>query len=74
MDTEDQDYSTLANFTLIAQVATYYRSTMCDLESYQEMNLPTLEELSTKHLMHWKRELHELIFNGMNCADERLAS
>ncbi len=67
MNTESQDYDTVANFKLIAQVAQYYNSTKQDVETYQDLKVPSLESMSTEHLMHWKKELHDLIFNGMNC-------
>ena len=72
MKNEDQDYCALANLRLIAQAAEYHNSTKRDLETYQDMNLSESEVLAAKHLAHWKRELHELIFNGLNC-HERLA-
>ncbi len=74
MNNDRQDYSMPANTRLILQVAKYYSSTASDLAAYKEMNLPSLEQLANKHLMHWKQELRELIFNGINCTDERLAS
>ncbi len=67
MKTEDQDYSTLANFRLITQVALYYNSSKQNIKDYRDMDCQTLEQMATKHLMHWKKELHNLIFNGMNC-------
>ena len=69
-----QDSSTVANTRLIIQVAEYYGSAVSDIATYKDMNLPTLEALATKHLGHWKQELRELIFNGINCTDQRLAS
>ena len=74
MNNDRQDCSTIANAKLILQTAEYYSSTASDLAAYQEMDMPTLEALAIKHLRHWKQELRELIFNGMNCTDERLAS
>ena len=71
MNKEDQEYRALANSKLISQVAEYYRRTRCDLEVYQEMNFTVLENVATEHLMHWRKELHELIFDGMNCHDRR---
>jgi len=69
MTITSQDYETVANFKLIEQVATYYSSTQRDIETYRDMNTPVLESLSIKHLMHWKQELHTLIFNGLNCRE-----
>jgi len=69
MTMTSQDYETVANFNLIAQVATYYCRTQRDIQTYRDMNTPVLEALSIKHLMHWKQELHELIFNGLNCRE-----
>jgi len=68
------DSSTLANTRLIIQVAEYYSFTVANLATYQEMEMPTLEALATKHLLHWKQELRHLVLNGINCTDERLAS
>ncbi len=74
MNNDSQDYSMEANTKLILQVAEYYSFTAWNLATYQEMDMPRLEALSTKHLLHWKSELRHLIFNGINCTDERLAS
>ncbi|WP_415405752.1 hypothetical protein ACLHDG_08275 [Sulfurovum sp. CS9] len=72
MTMTSQDYETVANFKLIEQVATYYSSTQQDIQTYRDMNTPVLESLSIKHLMHWKQELHALIFNGLNCRERLL--
>ena len=61
------DHATEANHRLITQVATYYNDAKENLEFYKEINSISLQEMSTDHLMHWKKELHDLIFNGMNC-------
>ena len=71
---DTQDHSTLANTRLIIQVAEYYSFTVANLATYQEMEMPTLEILATQHLQHWKQELRNLVLNGINCRDERLAS
>ena len=71
---DTQDSSTLANTRLIIQVAEYYSFTVANLATYQEMEMPTLEALATKHLLHWKQELRHLVLNGINCTDERLVS
>ncbi len=60
---ECTDYCQLANHSLIAQAARYYNDCSRDMETYGKLNLPGLEQLTAKHLMHWKRELHNLIFN-----------
>lgn len=69
MNRESQDYVALANLKLIAQVAGYYNSTKRDIENYRVLNVIELEQMSIVHLMHWKKELHSLIFNGMNCSE-----
>ena len=74
MNNDRQDISTLANTRLIIQAAEYYSFTASNLATYQEMEVPTLEALATKHLLHWKQELRHLLLNGINCTDERLAS
>ena len=73
MNNDRQDYSTLANTRLIIQVAEYYSSTQSNLETYQGMNIPSLEALSSKHLLHWKSKLRHLILNGINCSDKEVA-
>jgi len=72
MTTRPQNYATQANHRLITQVAEYYNSTKEDIEFYRDLNAPILETLSTKHLQHWKEELHKLIFNGINCRERSL--
>ena len=67
------DHATQANYRLIAQVAEYYNNANKSLEFYKEVNNIPLQEISTEHIMNWKQELHNLIFNGMNCTDERSA-
>ena len=68
-----QDLQTEANHRLIVQVATYYNRTKEKIDGYKELNNTSLQELSEKHLDHWKSELRSLIFYGMNCTDERSA-
>ena len=63
-----EDYDTVANHGLITQVAKYYNSTKQDIEDYRDMELDVLEQMSIEHLLHWKVELHRLIFDGMNCS------
>ena len=67
MNTEEDHYMDEANQGLIVHVAEYYNETKRDLEVYQDMGYTILEAMAVKHLMHWKKELHDLIFNGMNC-------
>ena len=67
MNEEHQDYRTLVNLRLIAQVAIYYNSSKQNIEDYRDMDYKSLEQMATVHLMYWKKELHNLIFNGMNC-------
>ena len=67
MNRENHDYRTLANLKLIAQVAIYYNSSKHNIAVYRDMDCQTLEQMATEHLMYWKKELHNLIFNGMNC-------
>ena len=67
------DPVTQANHRLITQVASYYNDAKENLEFYQEVNSTVLQEMSEEHLEHWKCELRSLIFNGMNCSDERSA-
>ena len=69
MNNHRQDISTFANTRLIIQVAEYYSFTASNLATYHEMEMPTLEALAAKHLLHWKQELHTLIFNGINCRE-----
>lgn len=69
MNILQQDYETLANHKLIKQVALYYNSSKQNIEDYRDMDCQTLEQMATEHLMHWKNELHNLIFNGMNCSE-----
>lgn len=71
MTTRPQDHATQANYRLIAQVAEYYNDTRENIDFYKELNNTTLQEMSQEHLQHWKSELRSLIFNGMNCTDER---
>jgi hypothetical protein len=66
MTTLHDDYETLANQRLIAQMARYYNSARLDIEIYREMNATVLEEMAAEHLAYWKRELHTLIFNGLD--------
>ena len=66
---EHTDPLTEANHRLITQMATYYNDAKKDVEFYKEFNSPTLETLRREHLMHWKKELHTLIFDGMNCSE-----
>ena len=73
MTTRPQDHATQANYRLIAQVVEYYNDAKENIEFYQEINSPVLQEMSQNHLLHWKKELRSLIFNGMNCTDERSA-
>ncbi len=70
---ERTDYSQLANHSLIAQAARYYNDCRENLEFYEDINSITLQDMSKAHLMHWKKELRALIFNGMNCTCERSA-
>ena len=74
MNNDRQDISTLANTRLIIQAAEYYSFTASNLATYQEMEMPTLETLAAKHLLHWKEELRHLVLNRLNCTDERLVS
>lgn len=74
MHSNIQDDRMETNTKLILQVAEYYSSTKSNLAIYQEMEIPTLEALASKHLLHWKQELRRLVLNGINCTDERLAS
>ena len=67
------DHATEANHRLITQVATYYNDAKENIEFYKEVNSTVLQEISEEHLEHWKCELISLIFNGMNCSDERCA-
>ncbi len=60
---ERTDYSQLANHSLIAQAARYYNDCSQGMETYRKLNLPVLEQLAKKHLMHWKGELQDLIFS-----------
>ena len=71
MDSISDDYAAQANCELIAQAARYYNNTREDLVFYQRFNSDALQKLSRKHLMHWKKKLRSLIFNGMNCIDQR---
>ncbi len=65
------DEAQRANDRLIALVANYYNQTRRDLEFYRKIDSELLQELTREHLRHWKRELRSLIFNGLNCQDER---
>ena len=69
MTTIPRDHATEANHRLIAQVAEYYNDAKENLEFYKEVNSTVLKEMSQDHLLHWKRELKSLIFDGMNCCD-----
>ena len=71
--TKPLEYATQANYRLIAQVAEYYNDASNNIEFYQKVNSPSLQEMSRDHLLHWKNKLRSLIFNGLNCADERSA-
>ena len=71
MHSNTQDQRMETNTKLILQVAEYYRSTKTNLAIYQEMEIPTLEALASKHLLHWKQELRRLVLNGINCTDKR---
>ena len=62
-----------ANHRLIAQVATYYNDAKENLEFYKEVNSISLQEISKEHILHWEKELHDLIFNGMNCHNKEVA-
>ena len=72
MTITSQDYDTIANHELIAQVAMYYNDAKENFEFYKNINSISLQEMSKDHLMHWRKKLHELIFDGLNC-HERLA-
>ena len=74
MHSNIQDDRMETNTKLILQVAEYYSSTKFNLAIYQEMEIPTLEALATKQLLHWKQELRNLVLNGINCTDKRLTS
>ena len=74
MHNDQHDYCIDVNTKLILQVAEYYSSTKFNLAIYQEMEIPTLEALATKQLLHWKQELRNLVLNGINCTDKRLTS
>ena len=67
------DPVTQANHRLITQVASYYNDAKENLEFYQEVNSISLQEMTYEHMMHWKKELRSLIFNGLNCSDKRSA-
>jgi hypothetical protein len=71
--TKPQDNATQANHRLIAQVAEYYNYARENLIFYKELNSISLQEMSKGHLRYWKRELHRLIFNGLNCTDKKSA-
>ena len=71
--TTQQDHATEANHKLIAQVAEYYNDARENIEFYKEINSITLQEMTYEHMMHWKKELRSLIFNGMNCYDREVA-
>ena len=73
MTTRPQDHAAEANHRLIAQVAGYYNDARENIVFYQKVNSTSLQEMSHQHLQHWKSELKALIFNGLNCADERSA-
>ena len=73
MNTEYKDYDTVANARLIKQVAKYYCDTQRGLEIYRDMDSQVLENMAIENLLHWKQELHNLIFNGINCHDRRVA-
>ena len=72
MNTQERDYRTVANARLIAQVAEYYNGTQRDLQFYRDLTFPKLESLASEHLKHWQQELHNLIFDGMNCRERSL--
>jgi hypothetical protein len=65
------EYATEANLQLITEVAGYYNQAREDLVFYQGIKSPTLQKLAYEHLMHWKKELRKLIFQGLNCPKER---
>ena len=69
MTTLHDDYETLANQRLITQMARYYNSSKLDIEIYREMNATELVEIAEEHLEYWKRELHTLIFNGLETTE-----
>ena len=71
--TKPIDHATQANYRLIAQVSEYYNDARENIKFYKEVNSTTLQEMSQKHLQHWKGELKSLIFNGINCTDKRSA-
>ncbi len=54
-----------ANLGLIRDVAGYYNEINNDLELYQDMRYPVLENQAKEHLMHWKKELRRLIFGRL---------
>ena len=66
-----EEYIDQGNHRLIRQVASYYCDARRNVEFYQELDSTVLQEMNQKHLLHWKRELRSLIFNGMNCTDRR---
>ena len=65
------DY-TEANHKLIVQVAGYYNGSIRDAEFYQDIEMPSLVALSHESMIYWKKELHKLIFNGLNCTEESI--
>ncbi len=52
------------NHSLILQVSGYYNEAKIREDLYRELGYPTLADLAQKHLMHWKNQLHNLIFNS----------
>ena len=67
------DHASEANHRLITQVAEYYNDTQRGLEIYRDIDSQVLENMAIENLLHWKQELHNLIFNGINCHDRRVA-
>ena len=65
------EYATEANLKLITEVAKYYNDAREDITFYSAVNSPTLHKLTKEHMMHWKKELRKLIFQGINCPKER---
>ena len=64
MNDDRQYHYTESNHRLIAQVAEYYNEAKVKLDLYRELGYPTLADLTQKHLLHWKNQLHNLIFNS----------
>ncbi len=57
------NHITMADATLIAQVAGYYNKSLKNIEFYKELGYADLETMAEEHLTHWKQRLHELIFD-----------